>query len=233
MRARRVAQYAVLMTYTNLTRGSLRTPKAAAIAGIIFSILLIAIFVLLRISFPIDSSPAIVIFRMHTETIAFAVSLIPLAGVAFLWFIGVVRDRLGAFENRLFATVFLGSGLLFLAMLFGAAAVVSSTVLALSPNAEEQIDAKTFALARNLTFTLMNVYAVKMAAVFMFTTSMVAVHTGFVPRYIAYLGYPLALFILFGSQYRDWSFLVFPAWVLLLSCQILIDNYRPLLKVRS
>lgn len=33
------------------------------------------------------------------------------AGIAFLWFIGVIRDRSGAHEDRFFATVFLGSGL--------------------------------------------------------------------------------------------------------------------------
>jgi len=43
---------------------------------------------------------------------------LPFAGIAFLWFIGVLRDRLGELEDRFFATVFLGSGLLFLAMLF-------------------------------------------------------------------------------------------------------------------
>jgi len=219
------------MADTNLTRGVLRTPKAAAIAGILFSILLITAFVLLRFSFPADASPAIVVFQLRVETIALAIGLIPFTGVAFLWFIGVVRDRLGAREDRLFATVFLGSGLLFLAMLFCAAAVVSSTVLAFSPTAEERLDARTFAFARNLTFTLMNVYAMKMAAVFMITTSTVAAYTRFVPRYVAYLGYPLALFILFGSQYWEWSFFIFPTWVLLLSGQILIDNYRHVFKL--
>ena len=47
-----------------------------------------------------------------------------LCGIAFLWFIGVLRDRLGAQEDQFFATVFFGSGLLFLAMLFTAAAII-------------------------------------------------------------------------------------------------------------
>ena len=221
------------MTDTNLTKGALRTPKAAAIAGIVFSILLITTFALLRLSFPADPSSSIESFRVRAETTTFAISLIPFAGVAFLWFVGVIRDRLGPLEDRLFATVFLGSGLLFLAMLFCAAAVVISTVAALSPSSEVRIDANTFAFARNLTFNLMNVYAIKMAAVFMITTSTLAAYTRFVPRYVAYLGYPLALLILFGSQYREWSFFIFPAWVLLLSSQILIDNYRHVLNQRS
>jgi hypothetical protein len=221
------------MTDANLTTGALRTPKAAAIAGIVFSILLVVIFVLLRFSLPTDPSAAIEVFQVRAETLALAISLIPFAGVAFLWFVGVIRDRLGLLEDRLFATVFLGSGLLFLAMLFCAAAVVSATALAFPPSTQKPIDESTFAFARNLTFTLMNVYAIKMAAVFMITTSTVAAHTRVVPKYVAYLGYPLALFILLGSQYQDWSFFIFPLWVLLLSSQILIDNYRHILKVRS
>ena len=59
-----------------------------------------------------------------------ALNLVPFAGIAFLWFIGVVRDRLGMYEDRFFATIFFGSGILFLAMFFAAA-----TVLGLSPQA--------------------------------------------------------------------------------------------------
>jgi hypothetical protein len=221
------------MTDTNLTKTALRTPKAAAIAGIVFSVLLIITFALLRVSLPAEPSSAFEGFKGRTETITLAISLIPFAGVAFLWFVGVIRDRLGPLEDRLFATVFLGSGLLFLAMLFCAAAVVISTVVALSPSSAVRMDENTFAFARNLTFHLMNVYAIKMAAVFMITTSTLAAYTRFVPRYVAYLGYPLALLILFGSQYREWSFFIFPLWVLLLSIQILIDNYRHVLYPRS
>ena len=56
--------------------------------------------------------------------------LVPFAGIAFLWFIGVVREQLGNVEDRLFSTVFLGSGLLFLAMLF-IGAVNSTSLLAM------------------------------------------------------------------------------------------------------
>ena len=46
----------------------------------------------------------------------------PFAGIAFLWFIGVLRNRVGALEDQFFSTVFLGSGLLFVASLFASAA---------------------------------------------------------------------------------------------------------------
>jgi hypothetical protein len=213
------------MPETTLTKSKLRTPKAAAIAGIVFSTLLIATFLLLRRSLPPQPFSTINAAGEQAAAITLAIALIPFAGIAFLWLIGVVRDRLGAREDRLFATVFLGSGLLFLAMLFAAGAAISAIIVP-AAQADRRVDPEVFAFARTFAFDLMNVYAIKMAAVFMFTTSTLAVYTEFVPRYLAYLGYLLALVVIFGSQYLDWSFLVFPAWILLLSVQILVDNYR-------
>jgi hypothetical protein len=73
----------------------------------------------------------------------------------------------------------------------------------------------------------MNVYMIKMASVFMITTSTVAIYTGIAPRWLAVLGYGLSLLLLFGSYYFSWSFLVFPLWVFLLSVCILMDSLRP------
>jgi Na+/melibiose symporter-like transporter len=105
-----------------------QTPKSAAVAGIIFSLLMFTIFGLLRRSIPADPLESGA-WLANTKTIGLALNLVPFAGVAFLWFIGVLRDRLGQQEDRFFATVFLGSALLFLAMLFAAAAVIGSVML--------------------------------------------------------------------------------------------------------
>ena len=102
----------------DLIRARLKTPRAAAIAGILFSVLLIAGLLLFRVSVRADPLEAGSWLKTSANTIALGLNLIPFAGIAFLWFIGVLRDRLGELEDRFFATVFLGSGLLFLAMLF-------------------------------------------------------------------------------------------------------------------
>ena len=101
-----------------LSRAHLRTPKAAALAGMLFSILLIIAFGLLRMSVPADPQEPGSWLRTNSDTVALALNLIPFAGIAFLSFIGVLRDRLAQLEDWFFAPVFLGSGLLFLAMLF-------------------------------------------------------------------------------------------------------------------
>ena len=101
-----------------LTRAGLTTPRAAAIAGIVFSVLLIISLVLIRISVPDDPQDAGAWLPHSWKTVNLALHLLPFAGIAFLWFIGVLRDRIGPHQDRFFGTVFLGSGLLFLAMLF-------------------------------------------------------------------------------------------------------------------
>ena len=203
-----------------------QTPKSAAVAGIIFSLLMFTIFGLLRRSIPVDPLESGA-WLANTKTIALALNLVPFAGVAFFWFIGVLRDRLGQQEDRFFATVFLGSALLFLAMLFAAAAVIGAVMLLASTVEPIELrDSTTFRFARAATYIINNVYATKMAAVFMISTSTVVIYTGIAPRWIAFIGYLLALVLLIGSYYIGWSFAVLPAWVFLISVYILMDNLR-------
>jgi hypothetical protein len=213
---------------TTLTSARLRAPRAAAIAGILFSILLMTSFWLLRRSVPADPLEAGVWLQTNANTVALALNLVPFAGIAFLWFIGVLRDRLGEREDRFFATVFLGSGLLFLAMLFMSAAMVGGLIIAYTADPSRLIGSTTFTSARAMAYEIMNIYAIKMAGVFMIATSTLALRTGFLARWIAWLGYAVALLLLLSSRYIEGILMVFPLWVLLISLYILIDNlYRP------
>ena len=208
-----------------LTHAGLKTPRAAAIAGIAFSLLLLLILWLLRTSIPADPLEPGAWLATDTKAITVALNLVPFAGIAFLWFIGVLRDRLGQLEDRFFATVFFGSALLFLAMLFAGAAAIGAVVLVASISTpDELISSATFRFARAVSYIIVNVYALKMAAVFMISTSAVVVRTGIAPRWIAFLGFLLALILLIGSFFFSWSFAVLPLWVFLISACILIDN---------
>jgi hypothetical protein len=218
---------------TSLTGARLRTPRAAAIAGIVFSGLLITVVVLLRLSVPFDPLESGAWLDKASQRVTLALNLVPIAGIAFLWFIGVLRDRLGAREDRFFATVFFGSGLLFLAMLFVAAAAAGAIIMAHIAQPEALTRSVAFTMERALAYNIMNIYAVKVAAVFMITTSTIALYTGIAARWIAYLGYALALFLLLGGGFTDWTFVVFPLWVLLMSSYILVDNIRPQTRVAA
>ena len=144
----------------------------------LFSVLLVAVFWLLRTSVPADPQEPGSWLHGKSSSVALALNLMPFAGIAFLWFIGVLRDRLGQLEDRFFATVFFGSGLLFLAMLFTAAAIVGAILIAFATEPQELIGSATFHFARAAAYSPVNVYMIKMASIFMITTSTVAIYTG-------------------------------------------------------
>jgi len=210
----------------SVTAQRLRAPRAAAIAGIVFSVLLIMSVILLRRSVPADPLEAGAWLRTSARTVALSLQLVPFAGIAFLWFMAVLRDRLGSRDDPFFATVFLGSGLLFLAMLFFSAAVVGGIIIAFAEEPERVLGTATFAFGRAITFEIMNIYAIKMAAVFMVATSTLALRTGIIARWIAFLGYGLALMLLLSNRSIGLAVLVFPLWVLLVSLYILVADLK-------
>jgi hypothetical protein len=186
---------------------------------------MITALVLLRVSAPAHSADAGVwLTDPHRRAgVAIALNLVPFAGIAFLWFIGVLRDRIGEREDRFFATVFFGSGLLFVAMLFVAAAVSGGLIA----NASSSLpDGSTLALGRNITSSLLNVYAMRMAAVFTLTTVTIARRTEIVSRWLTRAGLACALALLVGVGISPWVELLFPAWILALSLDILVAGRR-------
>jgi hypothetical protein len=207
-----------------LIRQRMRTPRAAAIAGIVFSLLFITSLLLVWVSIPANPlGPATEVID-HLKTISFSLNLMPFAGIAFLWFIAVVRDRLGELEDRFFATVFLGSGLLFIAMVFSAAAMAGGILTVLGSGSENLIQSGAYALGRAEIAEIMHIYAMKMAGVFMITTSTISIQTRVFPHWMAVLGYILALVLLLSVGTIEWIPLVFPLWVLLISVYILTQN---------
>jgi hypothetical protein len=201
----------------------MRTPRAAALAGIIFSLLTITSHLLIWLSIPSNPlGPAMVVVN-HSKTISLALNLLSFAGIAFLWFIGVVRDRLGEYEDRFFSTVFLGSGLLYVAMLFVVAAIAGGILTSLGKGFEGLIASGAYDLGRE-QIQAMHVYVTKMAGVFMMSTSTISLQTRIVPRWMVFLGYALAAVLLLSIEGMVWIALAFPVWVLLFSLCILIEN---------
>jgi len=205
----------------------LRTPGAAAVAGIVFSVLLIAALVLLRLTVPADPRVpgAWLTDPGRRAPVKIALNLIPFAGIAFLWFIGVIRDRVGHREDRFFATVFLGSGLLFVGMLFVAAAV-SGGLFAAASRSSGPPGADTVALGRDVTGLLVNIYSMRMAAVFTLTTVTIARRTEIVSRWLTAAGIAAALVLLVGVGISAWVELLFPAWILALSLDIIASGRK-------
>jgi hypothetical protein len=201
-----------------LTARFWRSRRSAAIAGIIFAVLLLAAMTMMRIALSEGSLQSLQTDAQRRSLIQLSLHLVPFAGIAFLWFIGVVREQLGNIEDRLFSTVFLGSGLLFLAMLF-TGAVTSTSLMEMLAGSNPNAD--LFAYGRSTTQTLISVYAMRMAAVFTLSVSTVGLRASAMPRWVSYLGYLVALTLLLAAGEQKWFQLLFPGWVLLVSVVIL------------
>ena len=205
-------------------RESVRTPRAAAVAGIVFAVLLITSEVLVWRYVPSVASAQAGNIARHSKELSFAMNLRPFSGIAFLWFVGVVRNHLGELEDRFFATVFLGSGLLYVAMMFTSGAVAEAVLTLLATRPDALLSSNSFDLAREEVFRITSIYATKMAGVFMFSTSTIFMQTRVVPRWIAFLGYGLALVLLLSAVHLRLLAAVFPLWVMVISVWILIHE---------
>lgn len=209
-------------------RQALRTPRAAAISGIVFSVLLTASLVLVRLALPGDSKTEgdwISNAALRNSVLA-AANLVPFAGIAFLWFIGVVRDRMGQREDRFFATVFLGSGLLFVAMLFAATAMAAGLIASASTTAGNAVASEAWRIGRAVTYTLITTYAMRMAAVFTIATATITLRIAILPRWVGVLGYVCAVVLLLSVGYLPWVEELFPAWVFVVSVNLLLASLR-------
>jgi hypothetical protein len=123
--------------------------------------------------------------------------------------------------------VFLGSGLLFLALLFASSAVAGGILVVYGTMPGRLMESGVYTFGRMVAYQIVNVYALKMAGVFMITTCTLAIRTGIFPRWMAFLGYGLALLLLLSIGYFSWAPLVLPLWVLLISVHILLANLKP------
>jgi hypothetical protein len=214
-------------TKVSLARQSLKSPRAAAIAGILFAVLYGTSLVLMRLSIPADpATDTAAWLETNLSIVSLALNLMPFAGIAFLWFIGVTRDRQGDMEDRLFATVLLGSGLLFLAMVFVGSALVGGLLSTYSMAQSAMVESGIFYYGRAVTFQILNIYALRMSGLFMISLGTIWLRTGVMHRAWAFVTYILALVLLVSISYSIWVPLIFPVWVLAVSINILILNFR-------
>jgi hypothetical protein len=202
---------------------NLTTPRTAALAGVLFALLFGTVIILIRSSLPEGAEPGSQWLEAGNDKIRLASELMPFAGICFLWFIGVVRADLGRLEDKFFATVTLGSGLLFLAMMFTTAAV-GAALAATSHDLGDSVTGSGFdVFGQILLLKLSKTYAVRMAAVFMMSLATIWLRTGLMPRWLVVLSYLAALTLIIGGDTSMWLTLAFPVWVLIVSVMFLIQ----------
>ncbi len=156
-----------------VTNSSEKASRGVAISGIVFALLYATSRLLIQLSLPTEMTATNSWFASPEARnwIGLALNLVPFGGLAFLWFMAAIRDHVGLQEDRLLSTVFLGSGLLFVVMLFVAGSIAQGLLLALGSESDFILNQKIYAFARSTSYVLMNVFGTRMSAVFMFVTS--------------------------------------------------------------
>ena len=181
-----------------------------------------ATLILIRVKMPEGVGDSAEWLYSQKGGILTATKLMPFAGITFLWFIGVVRDNLGRYEDRFFASVLLGSGLLFLAMMFVSTAVAAALVGINAGVTDPAAHVAVIAFGKMIVVSAAKTYAIRMAAVFMISLATIWLKTGLMPRWLVAVSYLVALGLLIAGDVSMWLALAFPVWVLVVSSLILL-----------
>jgi hypothetical protein len=197
----------------------LTTPRAAAVAGVLFALLFGTSLVLIRLALPEGEQPGTQWLESGSTNLKVAATIMPFAAIAFLWFMGVVRDGLGRYEDKFFSTVFIGSGLLFLAMMFVAAGVGAGL-----ERSHAAADPPVATFGQMVLLAVSKTYALRMAAVFMISLATIWLKTGLMPRWLVAVSYLAAVGLLVASDVTMWLTLAFPVWVLVVSVLLLVRS---------
>jgi hypothetical protein len=214
------------VTHTSVMQ-AVRKPTSAAIAGLVFAFILSWVLTLLHGVTPttIDEFGSWAADPSHRSSVDLALDLMPFAGIAFLWFIAVIRTQLGSREDRFFETVFLGSGLVFVAMLFVSAAILKAPLILTA--AGVPVPPETLALCWAMATSVLGQFGARMAAVFILSTATAGVRSGALPRWVAFLGYATGLIMLFIPPLPNIAQFAFPAWVALVSVLVILRRHHP------
>jgi hypothetical protein len=192
------------------------------VAGVLFALLFGTVLVLVRLALPEGAEPGsqwLLAGHTHLKT---AAAVMPFAGIAFLWFIGVVRDGFGGFEDKFFSTVFIGSGLLFLAMMFVAVGVGAGLEAISSHVVDPSAHAEVATFGQMVLLAVSKTYALRMGAVFMISLATIWLKTGLMPRWLVAVTYLVAVGLILAGDITMWLTLAFPTWVLVVSLLLLV-----------
>jgi hypothetical protein len=155
-----------------------------------------------------------------------AFGLVPVAGIVFLWEVGVLRDHFGEAEDRFLQTVFIGSAVLFIGMIFVASAIAAGMIVAAADTANGLVSSGGWEFARQTVYQLMIEYGMRMAGVFTLITTMILLRARLAPRWLIVFGFATAFVLMVVVSFLAWAELTFPAWMFVLSLFVLVTNLR-------
>jgi hypothetical protein len=200
--------------------------ESAALAGAASAVLLALSIHLIRQQPSVDASDAELVSWYadagNRRLVMVGLNLAPFSAIGFLWFIAVIRRRLGEREDQFFATVFLTSGVGFAVLSIAAAAAAAAPVLIIDYSSQTTPARDTIVLAGALRLGLFVFGALRLAAVFMTVTSTIGQRFNALPRWLSLAGLVMAA-VLFV---HDPFVMLFPIWLIVVSITLLVTTRR-------
>lgn len=208
-------------------RHEVRSPRSAAFAGMGYSILMIAgMFLASNITSVRLEDVSAEFLESWSRRVSLILYMIPIAGLLFLWFTGVIRERLGELEDRFFATLFYGSGIIQVVLLFIWGSIFGAVMVSRKLTAAGLIDRDIYIFGFAMMNEILGNYALRMAGVYMTAINALFSKTGLMPRWFSIINYILAMGFIFAAERIREARYIFPAWVFVMSIFVLILNIR-------
>jgi hypothetical protein len=209
-------------------RRRVRSLEAAAVAGVLYAVLAIAGLLLLSQYPSLDQSDEEITKwfddSANQSSLILGLNLVAVSSIAFLWFVAVIRRRVGDLEDRFFGTVFLGSGIAYVAIWLVAGAALAGPAVATNVLDSGSVSEASASLAAGFGAGLLLVVAPRVQAVFVLTTATVILRSRILPRWLAIVGYVAAVAMFLFPLVADPVGLVFPIWVAAVSIVIFVDR---------
>jgi hypothetical protein len=199
--------------------------QAAAIAGIVCAVSwTIALVGLLSApSVSATDEEILAYYTDDTKTTAAVVFLqvLVVGTIAFLWFVGVVRGRLGEREPRLFGTVFFGASILLAVLLFVGASLLAAPA-AMAAVGGRTPEPSSAALTRAAAAVVLSVFAPRIATLVMLSTATLGRATGALPKWLIWVSYVVGAFEFLNFAFSRSTLITVPAWIALVSVVLLV-----------
>jgi hypothetical protein len=204
--------------------------ESAAVAGIVYAVVATAALALLsRIPHPSLSDESVSAWYEdtgHRSGLILGLNFAAISSVAFLWFVAVIRRRIGDLEDRFFATVFFGSAIVYVGIWLVAASLLAAPAVALTMLEAGAVDQATSTFASGFAGALMLVAAPRIQAVFVLTTSTLILRTKVLPNWLAYFGYLVGIGLFTVPIVSRPVGIGLPIWVLIVSVTVLLSRAK-------
>jgi hypothetical protein len=154
-----------------------------------------------------------------------ALNLGMIGAIAFIWFVAVLRHRVGSREDRFFATVFYGSAIIYVVFWVAALAALAAIPAAIELfDAPVRVDSGAVGSTGGFAAALLFVAGPRIQALFVMSTSTIFLRTKAAPRWLGIVGYVFGLILFVVPILTKPSGLAFPIWVFIASITILVNK---------